>query len=225
LTRKQIFDRIVYTLGLQDDTSYPETQLVLDFIFEGIVDISARTRVNVRAINLTVTPSTEEHDLSSTVISLLDIKGTDGEMLDRFTREDIGRAQRQGLRGYAWREKMLWLSPISTEPVELRAYGVFRPQAMPLDNDTPSHPDYGGLAGEFHPTIVTYALWKGGEYMQHEASGNGEKWRVQYEGQDGLSGEISKIKRIANKRATVGGPRRRNPLRTVGVVPDAGYWI
>lgn len=225
MTRKQLADRIVYTLGMQDDTTFPESQYVLDLIFEGIVDISARTRVNVRAINLTVTPSTEEHDLSSTVIALLTIKGTDGEDLDRFTREDIGRAQRLGQRGYAWKEKMLWLSPISSQPVELRAYGVFRPQQMLQDSDSPSHPDYGGLAGEFHPTIVTYCLWKGGEYVQHEASGNGEKWRVQYEGQDGLSGEISKIKRIANKRATVSGPRRRNPLRTVGVVPDAGYWI
>jgi hypothetical protein len=225
LTRKQIADRISYTLGLQDDTTYPETQFVLDLILEGIVDISSRTRVNARVINLTVSPNTKTHDLSSTVIALLDIEDTDGVPLDRFTREDIGRAQRQGQKGYAWREKMLWLSPISSQPVELRAYGIFRPQAMPGDSDTPSHPDYGGLAGEFHPTIITYALWKGGEYMQHEASGNGEKWRVQYEGQDGLSGEISKIKRIANKRATVGGPRRRNPLRTVGSVPDAGYWI
>jgi hypothetical protein len=225
MTRKQLADRIVYTLGLQDDTTFSESGYVLDLIFEGIVDIATRTRVNARVINLTVVPSTKTHDLSSTVISLLDIEGTDGVPLDRYTREDIRYAQRNGLKGYAFREAMLWLSPISSEPVELRAYGVFRPQQMPLDGDTPQHPDYGGLAGEFHPTIVTYALWKGGEYTQHEASGNGEKWRVQYEGQDGLGGEIGKIKRIANKRATVAGPRRRNPLRTVGVVQNADYWI
>ena len=47
--------------------------------------------------------------------------------------------------------------------------------------------------------------------MQHEASGNGEKWRIQYEGQDGIGGEIAKIKRILAKRVTPGGPRRRNP--------------
>jgi hypothetical protein len=60
--------------------------------------------------------------------------------------------------------------------------------------------------------------------MQHEASGNGEKWRVQYEGQDGMSGEIAKIKRILKKRVTPGGTRRRNPLRTVGAVPDLSYY-
>ena len=60
--------------------------------------------------------------------------------------------------------------------------------------------------------------------MQHEASGNGEKWRIQYEGQDGNGGEIAKVKRIVAKRATPGGPRRRNPMRTVGSVPDLSYY-
>jgi len=96
---------------------------------------------------------------------------------------------------------------------------------MALPTDSPQLPAYGGLAEEFHPTIITYCLWKGGEYMQHEASGNGEKWRVQYEGQNGESGELAKIKRILAKRVTPGGARRRNPLRTVGSVPDAASYM
>jgi len=154
--------------------------------------------------------------------SLLKLGDSRGD-LDRYTMEDIERIQSQGGRGYAWKEPMLWVSPLGEQ--ELRVIGVFRPQPMPAGTDTPSHAQYGNLAAEFHPTILTYCFWKGGEYMQHEASGNGEKWRVQYEGQDGNGGEISKIKKIIAKRATPGGPRRRNPLRTVGSVPDASSFM
>jgi hypothetical protein len=227
LTRKQLADRIIYTLGMQDDTTFPESQYVLDLIFEAIQDISARTRANARVINLTTTPNTRTHDLSTTVIALLDLSvDYMGEplFLDRFSREDIERMQRFGGWGYAWEEPLLWISPVWDVAMTVRAFGVFRPKVMTLDSDSPNLADYGGLAQEFHPTIVTYCLWKAGEYVQHEASGNGEKWRVQYEGEDGLGGEIGKIKRLLNKRATPGGPRRRRPGRSSIPVPDLSYY-
>jgi len=223
VTRKQIMERIQYTLGLQDDTTFSETTLVTDLIYEGICDIVARTRPGARVINMTTTADTQTHDMSTfSLISLLDLADSRG-YLDRYTREDIEKIQAHGGRGYAWEEPLLWISPIGEQT--LRVIGVFRPQPMPLETDSPSHQQYGGLAAEFHPTIITYVLWKGGEYMQHEASGNGEKWRVQYEGQDGNGGELAKIKKILAKRVTPGGPRRRNPLRTVGSVPDAASFM
>jgi hypothetical protein len=223
VTRDQILTRIQFTLGLQDDTTFSETQFAQDLIFEAITDISARTHAGARIINMTTTPDTITHDMSTlSIISLLDLADANGNYLDRYTREDIEALQRQGVRGYAWTEPMLWVSPVGEQT--LRVIGVFRPQKMSAGTQSPSDPLYGGLAEEFHPTIITYCLWKGGEYMQHEASGNGEKWRVQYEGQDGMSGEIAKIKRILKKRVTPGGTRRRNPLRTVGAVPDLSYY-
>jgi hypothetical protein len=216
-------DRISFTLGLQDDTTYSETTFVTDLIFEGICDISARTRTGARVINMTTTADTVTHDMSTlAIISLLKLAGSYGD-LDRYTMEDIERIQDQGGRGYAWKEPMLWISPLGVQT--LRVIGVFRPQKMTAGTQTPSDPLYGNLAAEFHPTILTYCFWKGGEFTQHEASGNGEKWRVQYEGQEGQGGEIAKIKKLIAKRATPGGPRRRNPMRTVGTVPDATYYM
>jgi hypothetical protein len=224
MTRDEIANRVKYTLGLQDDTTFSESDYVNDLIYEAIVDISARTRINARVINLETTAETQTHDLSTqAIIALLGIRDDLGD-LDRYTIEDIEAIQSRGGRGYAYREPMLWISPTTTEPAILRVFGVFRPQKMTTGTQTPSDPLYGGLAAEFHPTILTYCLWKAGEYVQHDASGSGEKWRLQYEGQDGMSGEISKIKRIISKRVTPGAPRRRNPFRTVGVVPNTGYY-
>jgi len=223
MTRDQIADRIKYTLGLQDDTTFSETEYVNDLIFEAISDIVARTRPYTRVINMTTTADTQTHDLStSQIISLLDVADGRG-FLDRYSREDIEAIQGQGGRGYCYEEPLLWISPIGAKT--LRVFGVFRPQKMSAGTESPADSNHGGLAEEFHPTIITYCLWKGGEYMQHEASGNGEKWRVQYEGQDGMGGELAKIKRILAKRVTPGGARRRRPLRTVGYVPDAASFM
>ena len=59
---------------------------------------------------------------------------------------------------------------------------------MTGDTDDLSNPTFGGLAEEFQPAVLNYALWKAGEYVQHEESGGGEKWRIAYEGQDGQAG-------------------------------------
>jgi hypothetical protein len=221
VTRDEIQNRIVFTLGLQDDTTFSETDFVQQLIYEAIVDIAARTRPQTRVVNLTTATATPVHDMSSTIISLLDL-ADDAGFLDRFSREDIETAQARGMRGYCYEEPLLWVSPIGQKV--LRAFGVFRPQKMTAGTQSPSEENFGGLAGEFHPTIITYCLWKAGEYVQHEASGNGEKWRIQYEGQDGMGGELGKIKRLLNKRVTPGGARRRRPLRTVGHVDDLSFY-
>lgn len=223
MTRDEIANRVKFTLGLQDDTTFNETTLITDWIYEGIVDIVARCRPMTRLVCLTLTANTQIHDMSQSIIAINDLADSEG-FLDRYTREDIEAIQARGNRGYCYDEPLLWVSPIPVEDIEIRVFGVFRPAKMTLGTQSPSEAEYGGLAAEFHPTIVNYCLWKGGEYMQHDASGQGEKWRLQYEGQDGMSGEISKIKRILSKRVTPGGPRRRNPLRTVGTVPDLSYY-
>lgn len=223
MDRQTIADRVAFTLGLQDDTTFNESGYILDLIYEGITDMVARCRAYTRVINLTLSANTPIHDMSTQVISLLDLEDETG-FLDRYSREDISMIQKNAGRGYCYEEPLLWISPVPDESKTIKAYGIFRPLQMLSDTDTPADPDKGGLADEFHPTIVTYCLWKAGEYMQHEASGNGEKWRLQYEGQDGQGGEIGKIKRILTKRVTPTGTRRRNMLRSVGSVPDIGYY-
>ena len=70
-----------------------------------------------------------------------------------------------------------------------------------------------------------YGLWKGGEYVQHEGSGQGEKWRMQYEGQDGTEGELARIKRIISKRVTPMAAGRRALTRNLAPLSDSGSYI
>jgi hypothetical protein len=107
----------------------------------------------------------------------------------------------------------------------INAYGVFRPTPLVADTDDTAGASTGGLNPEFHEAIVLYALWKMGEYVQHEGSGQGERWRIQYEGQDGTEGEIARIKRTLAKRVTPQAARRRDLTGNLGELTDSGSYI
>ena len=174
MTRDELADRIKYTLGLQDDTTFSETDFVNDLIFEGITDIVARCRPYTRVINMDTTADTQTHDLSTAaVISLLDVADEHG-FLDRYTREDIEHIQAQGGRGYCYEEPLLWISPIGAKT--LRVFGVFRPQKMTAGDQTPSDPLYGGLAGGVPPDDPHLLLLEGRGV--HAARGLGERREV-----------------------------------------------
>lgn len=224
MNRGEMIDRVQHTLGLEEVLVNDETALVGDWLNEGIEDIVQRTRPSTRVINLTLTGGVPIHDMASTIIALLDLE-IDGYFLERYSREDISYRQAMGQTGYCYEEPLLWVSPIPKEDKIIRAYGVFRPTPMTDDAHDPSQPQYGGLAPGLHPTVVTYALWKGGEYSQHEQSAGGEKWRIQYEGQDGTQGDIARIKRILAKRVTPQGAHRRDPTRNLGSMSDADVFL
>jgi hypothetical protein len=227
MTFKQIRDQVIFTLGLQDDTTFSESGYVNELIFQAITDILAMTRPNMRVIDMTLQPNTPVHDMSQTVIALNDLSTIDGMFLDRFTREDITVMQKMspGTWGYAWDEPLLFVSPLVSEPTVIKAYGVFRPQPMVADDDTPSNVNFGGLAPEFHPAIVIYALWKAAEYVEHESSGYGEKWHVQYSGADGNGGELARIRRIMAKRVTAQANNQRSLARNLGVPSNSLSYI
>jgi hypothetical protein len=218
--------RLRYTLGLDDTTVNDEVALGKAFLNEGVVDILSRTRPYTRCINLLLSADTAVHDMHSTIIALLDIQAPgDTHFLTRMSREDIVLAQEAGARGFAYEEPMLWISPVPREDTYIKTYGVFRPTPMANAADDPAQMQWGGLAPEFHPAILNYALWKGGEYLQHEQSGGGERWRVLYEGQDGMGGDIARIKRILAKRVTPAGQRRRDLSDSLGRLSGSGAYL
>jgi len=216
-------DRVCFTLGLEDIAANDERALAKEYLNEGVVDILSRTRPYTRCINLVVSPDTPVHDLHNSVLALVDIQAP-GHLafLPRLSREDAATAQAAGEHGFAYEEPLLWISPIQSEMATYKAYGVFRPQPMVGDDDNAAVMTWGGLAPEFHPAVIDYALWKAGEYVQHEQSGGGERWRVAYEGQDGTGGDIARIKRILAKRVTPQGGRRRDLTRNLGALSRSG---
>lgn len=219
----ELTNRVKHTLGLEDIASNDEVALAKAYLNEGIVDILSRTRPYTRVIHLTLTGGVAIHDMANTILALLDLQVGD-RFLERMSREDITRAQAANTFGFAYEEPLLWVSPVPSEDTTFIAYGVFRPTPLAADVDDPSHPAKGGLAPEFHPAIVNYALWKAGEYVQHEQSGGGERWRIMYEGQDGTGGDIARIRRILAKRVTPQGSRRRDLSRNLGLLSRSGYY-
>jgi len=219
-------NRVQYTLGMSDTATTDEMALAKEYLNEGVIDVLVRTRPYTRCIKLNVTANTAVHDLVNLVLALVDIEGPDGTgFLPRLTREDAVTAQGTGDPGFAYEEPMLWLSPVSSSDTFVKAYGVFRPTALVNDGDDPSDPALGGLASEFHPAVINYALWKGGEYLQHEQSQGGERWRQLYEGQDGQGGDIARIKKILAKRVTPQGSIRRDLTRNLGSMSPSGSYI
>jgi len=84
---------------------------------------------------------------------------------------------------------------------------------------------FGGLAPEFHPAILNYALWKAGEYTHHDASQLGERWRILYEGKDGTEGDVARIKRILVKRVTPKAMQKRDLTGNLGALSPSGSYI
>jgi hypothetical protein len=220
-----MIDRVRLTLGMSETISNDESVLIKAWINEGVVDVISRTRPYTRVINLTVQPDTPVHDMASVIIALVDIELPDVGFLRRYSRQDIVDAQASNRYGFAYEEPLFWFSPIVSEPTIIRAYGVFRPNDLVGDADVLSDPTKGGLAEEFHPVVLNYALWKAGEYVQHQDSGAGEKWRIAYEGQDGMGGDIARMKRILAKRVTPAAARRRNLSRNLGVLSPSGDYL
>jgi hypothetical protein len=222
---KTLQDRVMFTLGMQETISVDERALIKQFINEGVTDILARTRPYTRVIQLNLSAATPVHDMANSIISLLDIEYPGYGFLRRLSREDAVKAQTAADPGFAYEEPLLWISPVASVATTINAYGVFRPDPLSGDTDDPSTERYGGLAPEFHVTILNYALWKAGEYTHHDASALGEKWRLQYEGKDGTEGDIARIKRILSKRVTPQAARKRDLTANLGSLSGSGYYI
>lgn len=220
-----MIDRVRYTLGTQETVSHDESVFVKAYLNEGVLDVLVRTRPYTRVITLTLTANTAIHDMSTDILALLDLQDANGDFLQRMTREDITLAQTNGIKGFAYEEPLLWVSPVHSEDTQMKAYGIFRPSPMTQDSDDCSNPSYGGLAPEFHPAVINYACWKAGEYTQHDQSQMGEKWRLAYEGKDGTEGDIARIKRILSKRVTPHGYPRRDLTGNLGALSESGSYI
>ena len=223
MTFKEMQDRVKFTLGAEEVIGNDEVALIKQFLNDGIVNILTRTRPYTRKIDLSLTGKTAIHDMSAEILALVDVELPGHGFLKRYSREDITRAQAVAGYGFAYEEPLFWISPIPSEDTVIHAYGIFRPTPLAADTDNPAAAGSGGLNPEFHEAIVIYALWKMAEYVQHEGSGQGERWRIQFEGQDGTEGEIARIKRTLTKRVTPRAAVRRNSSNLGPLSPSGSY--
>ena len=212
MTRKQIVDRVCATAGLQDIDPLNERTLVEDWVYEGTIDMLARTRCVARCVHLAVSPNVSTYTLAHSLLALVDVEN--GARRRRRDDDD---------RGFTLiRSDVLRVSPTPTEAGELDVWAVLRPSRMTMDTDSLGDEAFGAIPDEFQDAIELYAQWHASDYSHEGNTQRGERYRMLYEGQDGRSGRLAVIRSQVNKRGTALAPRRRVVVRR-GVSPRSAW--
>lgn len=216
MTKKQMSDQVQNWLGLQSIAAYDETAMIADLLYQGTLDVLARTKCTARCVHLHTQKNVDEYLLDHSILALVDIENG----ATRRGRRD----QTSYFPAFTLiRSDVLRLEPPPEEDGEtVQVWAVLRPQKMDEDGDSPGDEVYGAIPDEFHDAIVTYALWKAADYADDQHSADGERYRMLYEGQDGRGGRLSQIRIAVNKRGTARAPARRVRLR---VTSSHDHWI
>jgi hypothetical protein len=205
---KQMRDQVVQSIGLQDIEDYDETAFVSDLLYRGTIDLLARTRCTVRCLHLRVKADIDTYALDRDVLALVD--------LDDGRQRRTQRSDHWTVPGFSLiRSDILRVQPVPSEDGEIDCWAVLRPEQMADDDDSPGQDKFGGIPDEYHDAILYYALWQAADYADDQSAGQGERYRITYEGQNGLGGRIALIKMLVNKRGTARAPGRRVRLRGI----------
>ena len=205
MTRKQMVDNVARWLGLQDQTTYDETQMINDQLYFGTIDLLSRTRCTVRCVDLRTHANQDEYKLDHSLLALVDV--------ENGARPRARRNETLSPSFTLIRSDVLLIEPVPTVDGQIQVWGVLRPQQMTDDAQSPSFEDLGAIPDEYHDAIVTYAMWKLADYADDASASNGEYYRILYEGQNGREGRLAQIKALVNKRGTAKAPRRYVNLR------------
>jgi hypothetical protein len=207
VTRKQMSDQVARWLGLQDDTTYPETSMIWDQLYYGTIDLLARTRCVVRCVDLRTRTGQDEYTLDHSILGLVDV--------ENGARPRARRNETLSPSFTLIRSDVLIIQPTPTADGQIQVWGVLRPQQMQGDTDSPGDESYGAIPDEYQDAIVTFAMWKLADYADDASASNGDYYRTLYEGQDGRGGRLAQIKAAVNKRGTAKAAGRYVNLRPV----------
>jgi hypothetical protein len=188
MTKKQMADQVQQWLGLQDIDAYDETILVGDLLYQGTIDLLARTKCTVRCLDLHVTAGKDTYKLDHAVLALYDLE--DGNLPKARRDESLSPSFT------LIRSDILRIAPVPSEDGEVQAWAVLRPVQMTDDAQSVGDEIHGAIPDEFHDAIVTYALWKAADYTDDQGSAQGERYRMLYEGQDGRGGLDRQVEQV-----------------------------
>src|SRR5262245_9268647 len=217
MTRDQITRRAIQILGLDDTDGGEEITLVHDLITEAILDVSRRTKLNMRCVNIHVPAGNSFFEMDDSILTMMDLRlvpagapaGTNGTVMTQKHADEV-LSDTSGTSFSGVRYNGLLLSGGSDADRDLKAWFVPRPKPMTDDAQSPSDALYGNIPEEFHYTaLLNYVLWNGADYGDDITSQSGERYRILYEGEDGRGGNLRDIHKMINRRATPGGKRGR----------------
>lgn len=217
MTRGQITRRVIQILGLDDTVDGEEATLVHDLLDEAILDISRRTKLNMRCVNIHVPAGSAYFEMATSILTMQDLRlmpsgaspASNGTIMTQAHADEV-LSDTSGLSFSVVGYNTLLLSGGTDSDRDLKAWFIPRPSKMSDDAQSPSDPLYGNIPEEFHSTaILNHILWNGADYGDDITSQSGERYRILYEGQDGRGGNLQDIHKMINRRATPGGRRGR----------------
>jgi hypothetical protein len=215
MTRKEMVDQIQGWLGLQDIAVLDETAMIDPQLYQGTIDLLARTKCVARPLNLQTLANVDTYLLPHDVLAIIDFQ----DSRPRARRDDTDLSPAYTLI----RSDLLRVSPVPDVDGEIQIWAVKRPAQMTADTDSPGDETFGAIPDEYQDAIVTYALWKLADYADDGGSGQGQTYRVLYEGQDGRGGRIRQILSQVNRRAP-SLPARKVSVSAVPS-PDRRDWV
>lgn len=215
MTKKEIRDRVIATIGLQDTAPLDESALVDYWVYRGTLDLLSRTRCVARCINLQTTAGVGSYTLAPSILSLIDVN--DGAS-PRVRRDD------ESSSGFTLiRSDLLQLHPAPSEAGTVQVWAVLRPAKMVDDTDDLGTETFGAIPIEMQDAIELYALWWAADYGHEAQTQRGERYRVLYEGQDMRQGRLAEIRRLVNKRGTARPPWYRKVRTGRGRTPRMAW--
>lgn len=198
--------RVVTELGgynVTDDATF-----LGEIANEAVRDVLLQTGVKVVVRTVALTAGSSDYTLDDEVL-LVKAAYLDGERpLQQVTPDEMdwlrstNPATDTDILRYALDGNdlfMVYPEPSAATTVYLRV--VLKPTEMSSDAHDPKDATYGGVPTEFHPAVLAYMLWKAGSGDDDQSSGQGERYREDYER------EIKKVRRYVNMKGNVKLPR------------------
>ncbi len=208
MNRGQLVTRAGRIMGMArsstDNTD--EVAFLQDLANDAVTNLLLRTKIHVRRTSLALTAGVIDYDLSQQVLRLWSLADDAGNELVEVEPGDLYSLD--GMHVFQFTGYNMF--SIAWEPETgdtLEALYTPRPTKMTLDAHDPALQTYGLIPEEFHDALLNYMCWKAGEATRDQLSGMGEKFRRQYEGEDGMGGsgsDLGKVKWAVNRRGASG---------------------
>jgi hypothetical protein len=221
MNRGQLKTRVSRLLGVSlgaDDDAVEETAFLEELANEAVKDVLTRTRVHVRDGIATLAGNTNEYDIDDGVLRMIGIK-LNGNVLYEEPRDAL-------TDGYAF---VSWSRIVFAQPTvsgdKLQFWYTPLPSPMTDDTHDPAVVTYGRIPTVFHKALVDYMCWQAADKLGDQQAGRGEKYRVTYEGQTGLSdpgSDLGRIRLAVNTRGGIAMVRRRRESLVSDREPQ--YW-
>jgi hypothetical protein len=228
MNRGELKLRVSRVLGIglgTDDAGQDEEELLNELANEAVVDILSRTRVHVRETSIPITSVCDEFDIGDTILRIWRLRrygsnDTDPTSLTEGTSYDL-ESDEYAFPGFT----RIVLGRQAAVGDSITAWYTPMPAPMSDDAHDPATKPYGRIPAVFHRAIIDYMCWHAADKLGDMQAGRGERYRILYEGKDGMGSggsDLGRIKFMVNQRGGLSRVKRDRAL--LAGDRDPSFW-